>query len=350
MELTLRIFFYGLMLFVPVDERDPTMQKDDGAHFAVLMIDERHGSEKHEPVLAYEQCEDGEDCVLHTRKLAVGGGGEFERIWFEWSDSPDPHACPDGAMNRVCRNDSANGPVRELPTDRTVASDFDWIAPLGEILGHDRGTAKVREKCLDDDPTAECDHVVARVDLAEGGLRTCTLVRQFEDWLFGCRKWVKEVTFVGGAMSSRAVAESLVLERTIAADSLPELKIRSSLDGGQPLATLAGRDCGGGKRCIDIILFNAPLMDKSSNCPERGMMGEHFKHYARLLEMDDDYMPIPVVLDDAQSGRERDHGPRCEFPSWASDARRGSQSAEAVQIVRKILTAEDRAICPVGTP
>ncbi len=355
-ELTLRIFMYGMMLFVPVDETDPTKQKEDGAHFAVLMIDDRGMHEgAHVPSLIYEVCdEDGSDCVATERVLA-SNNQEFERIWFEWSESTGAHSCPGGARNGVCRNDSAHGPVTgKLPTDRAVAEDFDWAVPLRQVLGLDH-PAKVKGSCLMT-TSGTCDEVVGRVDLKEGELRICSLVQEFEQDDQGtCDGWVREVTFVPGRKVARAVAETLVLERSIESDSLPELRLWSSLDEDQPLATLSGRKCGQQELCIDIVLVNAPRGESEketsqSTCPKRDMVGEHFQHYARLIETDPHLMPVPVVLDGSGRGRSRDRGPDCELPAWGRPARGTSESTAALDFVEKILTAEDRAICPVGTP
>lgn len=323
----LRVFFHGLVAFVPMD--------DD----AVVLLGKAHG---HTPSIIVEECVGS--CAAFTAvqsddgrifRVALLEGYDIEIAPFTLDDlGPSP-------LLRV--------PVKgaHLPLDSKDARSLMWLPEMSRIL--DSNQDSQIHSCYLKDPGG-CRHdrasLAGRMYVRSGTLRTCQLVQSTD--LDDVYSFEFKGYILGPDRHEQALTEivDLTLDRTITADSVTLLLKNFA---GKEVATVKLKpvECAGGPKgtmCVDIFIGNVPPRDDKD--PHR--VGHHFVHHYDLLQDKPvQFLPYRNFL---RSIKGVNVQPACRglpYLSARKSDQRGGHSTHRSLSKGGIRTAESRSVCPM---
>ena len=301
MSFVLRIFFSGLIAFVP---------SPDGKELTVLLLNSGHeyalsdGTrlEHHRPLLLARaaQCEgscgatDAE--IAHylfphvsaakagdSLQQALLGGGAWQLEGFELSIRPSgagAKASPSDLELRqtVQFGKSDRQPV--IPKTPQEREDFRWVPDLAKI---DPSIGGLNPAILSDQPPA--DLIAARLKLTHGKVVTSRLERVLNN--------VEQIQFrplQGGGKDApyqQALATWVEVDIEVQGDAV---EIVGGPFGGNEKQVMRLSPQKGGKPGIEIAVLNLPQLDPSLNSAQRTTQGvpdpgKHFELYYRLAKV-----------------------------------------------------------------
>lgn len=267
-----RIYFYGLMLFLP----DPTGQ---AAYYAVLpdttspalaeVMPAGHHAEAHEPKLLWR-----EDVADGTKGTAIGYKGvDGKKISFAWAQK-EGAAFTDEALTLYEASDRCAQANSPLPCSKDHARNYTWFAPLDKLSPNARlcGT-------YDASPGEGCAFTT-NVKIDHGTLSTCSLFGHRMDPLANRStvpiEKVKFTTTKDGetqTLYEGATAEVMVLEMKAEAKNVRGFQVYGEVHGSAGetptrvlLKELTGYKCGD-NTCIDLAITHQPTALPGSAAP-----------------------------------------------------------------------------------
>lgn len=293
MNFLLRIFFSGLMAFVP---------NEDGTELTVLLLNVDHAHHtsdgaqlpQHNPLLVARagtctgQCPNRDAAVAQilfrdespaaaadSLETAVAGGGAWQLAGSELSVrkgyATDPEL-PALAVRRNVRG-TVNGQPQMIPTTAAEREDYSWIASLKQLCP---SPCAINPAVLGTQPPSSL--VAARLKLRGGKVFSYSIARIGGD--------VTPVHFTrldgtGNASSySQAIATWVGAEIEVSGDSVEIAEAK--FDGTAGRSMILSPDANGR---VEIAVLNLPnFVPPSSPNNDAPQVGKHFEAYYGLLQ------------------------------------------------------------------
>lgn len=346
MDFILRIFFSGMITFVP---------GNDGRELTVLLMN-AHGSElsdgstlaHHRPLLLARaqscsgNCErrdpeiatflyagKSEAQAIDSLENALGGGGAWQLRDVDLSvrkiATTDGCLHPPLLLNSGVRGVDENGAL-PIPTNAEELQDFSWVADLRQVAP---SIGSINPAVLATRPPASL--IAARLKLRVGKVSTYSLVRVF-------RK-VKPIYFrpLGGDTGmpySQAVANWVVAEIRVPGSAV-ELVSQNYDDGTTRTMRLTPRNGHVEVALLNVPAFEAPPPGEIPPLPEPG---KHFEEYFELAATPPATRPVPHVNSDAEQ-------PEVDWQTVADN--RASSELLSLLRIDPGRGFYDRTLCPI---
>jgi len=345
-ELVVRIYFAGLMFFVPHD-----VTSGDSQPVNVLVVDH---DEHRLGVVARSACPQQAKTYtcLHDQAWHEGDGPSPPwTIEFEWVREDVVTEGPAGGVEPVGGNwGGQDHPSASFPARPDDLGSYAWIATARQLL--DDASPKVREECLELN-TEDCPEVKGRVLLKAGLLGTCDFV--YRPW--GGKRSIPAANLSHGPRARRAVSEVMVQELK---SCTPESETRTArihitgADGNSKNIDIGSDefpDCPETapkrkRKCLDISIHNLPPLKSKPYKRGPGSRADDYAQYYRLLGIEDPrFLPVPMLPTEALFDRKVVKvEPLCRYPFTKGDVYR-SEMPLVVSIQRVL---QDQTICPNG--
>ena len=314
MEFLVRIYFIGLIAFVP--------SQDDRA-LDVFVLDARQGysvsdgtrMDPHVPLLLMRAksckgpCQNSvqeianfvfqgsartPDPAENLRRLraAIRGGGAWKLDGSQITINPLGGVSRSGAqlqIRRVPKN--RRDPIRKLPASRPEAEDFDWVADISKIAP---GAGAVDSDALAARPVKNL--LAARMKLTEGVVKSGRLV--------GIENKVVALSFhpLGSSLAanstySQALTEWVVAEISVSGEGV-RITDTSLKDGKSRSIELVPEE---DRNVVEVVVINLPagsfFADPRQLSDEARNVGKHFERYYELLSRPPRSRPVPHFAD-----------------------------------------------------
>ncbi len=327
MDFILRIYFIGLIAFVP---------DSDGQRMTALLVDARHsyiasdGEQvpEHYPMLfaraqncsgnCHEQDTFLADTVFpstlsagerltNLQDAVIGGGGwklDLSQLRIVLPGASQMSLTP---FQLVGDGDTVAGPGRPLPSSSTPRDDFDYVADLREIVGE----SLVVDSTLLDAP--EKGRTVALMKLAAGDV-TAQRLSGFKDEIVEFRFATAEELKNGLDLSMplAALADRVMVEIKISGDRV-RLEDRNSTTSTVRTMELTPQ---AGSNVIEVVIVNLPkhgFQFEGSHLghpttPGQIFIDHHFELFYELAECvpPRNRRPVPGYLNDLRTERPND--------------------------------------------
>lgn len=288
---TLRIFFYGLIAFVP---------SEDGKSINALVLD-AHSPESpnpcanhhHDPVIGFA----GRDAVCvrpasGCRPVEVPGQSIDCKadVWWRLTNELVELMADEGGVLQIIGEGKRAG----LPKSAADLVDFGWTAQMGSIAPK---AGRLNRKLLGPQPPV--GKIVGRIMLQAGSLRTCRLVGFPRE---GDEQGMQSIPLLffsssqGEAPQMQALAEVVLLTREVTSSAVT--MTFSNLDTSEVTRqlNLYPADCtvdGKSTKCLDLFVTNEPVIPEENISPfcsfwfkdERLFSSLHFPLYYNLSEI-----------------------------------------------------------------
>lgn len=292
MPVILKIFFVGLIAFVPNPEDNEQ---------TVLLLDAREGYaasdgtwiESHRPLLLARagdcagacrtDAQEVADFLYHSR-LQPGSAGTLE--WLDQSIHQGGAWALDDSLLSIQSDRRHSLEIQRsprsrnrqpVPADRNQVADFDWVAKMGEIYP---SAEAVDPDVLADEPRK--DLIVARLELTEGSIKTRNLIHLADK--------VRPFEFKALRHKAAAPSYSQALAHWVVAEiPLPGCDVtitdKDFRTGEERTMKLSASDCDGG--VIEMALLNIPesITEPPEDLEGHGGTGHHFEMYYELSNM-----------------------------------------------------------------
>lgn len=353
MEFLLRIYFIGLIAFIP---------SQDGRELSVLVLDGRQGysvsdgtrMDRHEPLLLMlaEACtgpcrnnvqeianfvfqgrartpDPSED--LRRLLAAIRGGGAWKLDDSEITFNPVGESSRTGAQLQIRRRPpNQRASVSKLPSSLEEAEDFGWVADITKVVPW---AGAVDSDVLAAKPKKAL--ISARMKLTEGLVKSQRLVG-IENKVVALSFRPLEPSPTIESTYSQALTEWVVAEIPFSGKGV-RITDTSFKDGKSRSIELAPE---GERKVVEVAVINLPagsfFADSRDLSDEARNVGKHFERYYELLSRPPRWRPVPHFLDD-------------ESIPWKSLYPRSVEDSEllkALGLQRRGI--QGRPICPVA--
>lgn len=352
MSFVLRIFFSGLIAFVP---------SQDGREVTVLLLDARHGYhvsdgtalEPHRALLLARagscagSCPD-EDTVVaqhlfHDKSSqqahdalaqAVHDGGAWQLVGADLTvQTPaGAGALPPLVLERTGRRVEQGGPSA-VPTSPREREDFSWVADVDQIYPQGGG---IDTRVLGAEPP--CGLIAARLRLRSGRVFTYRMVQVDGN--------VEPIHFLpldgaGPEVPYRQAVASWVAAEVQVPGSSVEL-VEEAFGGGRRRSMTLSPDSNG---VVEVALLNLPPLElpAQSSAQDHPGPGKHFELYFELAKTPPakQLRPVPQVPSQSIQNAE----PRIPWETLHPPV--GSELLERLRLGTD-RGPYDRVICPIG--
>jgi hypothetical protein len=304
MDFILRIFFSGMIAFVPSDDGKELTVVLVNTHAAHVLSDGTPMGD-HQPLLLaraktcvgdcdrrnasiaeFLYAEISSDRAADALEMALDGGGAWRLRNAELSVAKPAtsEGClhPPLMLRRNVRAVDSNGPTA-VPSNAVEREDFSWIADLSQVAP---SIGSLNPAVLGTPPPEGL--VVARLKLRSGKVFTYSLVR-----IGGKVRPVhfRPVGSTGDAPYAQAVANWVAAEIRVPGDSV-ELIEQSYADGSIRKMRLTP-DHGE----VEVAVLNIPPFEVMpvGEIPPMPQPGKHFEAYFSLLQTPPDVRPVPYA-------------------------------------------------------
>jgi hypothetical protein len=276
----LRIFFFGMVGFVPDKSGTTVVLPADPMHFAYL---------------AYKQAA----CQSNCSTVKVWGSSKAGAKLKGYDIRLTP--LPTGAVE--LEGEHQPPPQGPLPKDQAEAAYFYWVPGMSRVMQLDAqngkiNDGKIQDGCLAGIPTQPTSGATpcgldlkGRLRLTSGKLSTCRLT---ELGGIGSKQEIYSYDFraylAGSRSTSQAIAAIARFETTITGSALSvNLVPFGAQSAGRPVV-LKPDDCGGGNLCLDLAI-GSPSQEQYDNFSTE--VGTHFKiaHFLLKQEKRQFYLP-----------------------------------------------------------